>query len=119
MTFSTRSGVPQISSPFVELGTGNINQPWFQFLITLWNRTGGGGGTGGNYVAIIPSGSPYTYVAPRDGYLYFDGGVYVRVAITRSGVTLTTTIVRGYIPVTMQDMAVLTYATTPTVYFVG
>lgn len=43
---------PNISSPFVALTNGNITQAWLQFLITLWNRTGGGTGN-----AATPSGT--------------------------------------------------------------
>lgn len=33
-------GFPNVSAPFVEKG-GNISRPWYQLLVTLWNRTGG------------------------------------------------------------------------------
>jgi len=117
-TFTTQYGFPAIPTPFVD-GGGVITQPWLHLLTSLWNRTGGAGGTGGNYLTVTVGTSPFTYVAPRNGFLYFGGGVYVQVDITRGGTTLTSTIVRGYLPLTMNDSAVLRFSTPPTVYFVG
>lgn len=37
-------GFPQSTLQLVD-ANGNIKQPWLQFLITLWNRTGGAVGT--------------------------------------------------------------------------
>lgn len=46
-------GIPQMSFPFV-LPNGTITQPWFQLLIALWKRTGGG--TTGGFVTEIDTG---------------------------------------------------------------
>lgn len=61
---------PNIATPFVTLNNGNISQSWLQFLITLWNRTGGA--TGNNNV---PPGTISAFggdIAP-DGWLPCDG----------------------------------------------
>lgn len=42
-------GFPQLSSPLTDARTGVINQTWYQFLITLWNRTGGAQGSSSAY----------------------------------------------------------------------
>lgn len=39
-----QQGFPNINSPLVDARTGQINQTWLQFLISLWTRTGGGPG---------------------------------------------------------------------------
>lgn len=42
---ANQQGFPQIGSPFVDPLTGRIQQAWYQLLVALWNRTGGGGGS--------------------------------------------------------------------------
>lgn len=39
-------GFPKLNAALVTLDTGNITQPWLQFLIALWNRTGGSAPSG-------------------------------------------------------------------------
>lgn len=38
-------GVPNPGYPLID-NTGKINPVWFQFLVSLWQRTGGGANTG-------------------------------------------------------------------------
>jgi hypothetical protein len=40
-----QTDVPLVSAPFVDPKTGVVTETWFLFLIQLWRRTGGGGGT--------------------------------------------------------------------------
>ena len=42
---STVIGFPGLNSPFVDPTTGLLQQAWYQFLLTLWSRTGSGTGT--------------------------------------------------------------------------
>jgi hypothetical protein len=39
------TNVPLVNEQFVDPQTGRITEAWFIFLIQLWRRTGGGGGT--------------------------------------------------------------------------
>lgn len=41
----TQQGFPQINAPIADPKTGRATQPWYQLIITLWNRTGGSSGT--------------------------------------------------------------------------
>lgn len=115
---AANQGFPQVTLPFIDRNTGIISQTWYQLLIALWARTGGGQGTGGNITTIdVPaSGSPYT--PPYNGNLFFPGGVYVQVARTRGALSYTQRLTYGYIPVAITDRLVFTYATTPTIYLV-
>jgi hypothetical protein len=40
-----QTNVPLVNEAFVDPQTGKITEAWFIFLIQLWRRTGGGGGT--------------------------------------------------------------------------
>ncbi len=48
-------GVPNPGYPLID-STGKINPVWFQFLVSLWQRTGGGANTG-NIQSIAVSAS--------------------------------------------------------------
>lgn len=41
---SPQQGFPQLAQRFVDPQTGILQQPWYNFLLALWNRTGGGPG---------------------------------------------------------------------------
>ncbi|WP_433705798.1 hypothetical protein [Paraburkholderia sacchari] len=40
-----QTDVPLVNVPFVDPKTGNVTEAWFLFLIQLWRRTGGSGGS--------------------------------------------------------------------------
>jgi hypothetical protein len=44
-TSSIQTNVPLVNEAFVDPQTGRITEAWFIFLIQLWRRTGGSGGT--------------------------------------------------------------------------
>lgn len=87
MAGSTASGVPSAGAPLVN-DKGLVTQAWLQFLITLWNRTGGaaGGGTGNITTSSEAIGLPYypddTAAAaggvPQWGFYLNDSGLSVR-----------------------------------------
>jgi hypothetical protein len=62
---ATQQGFPNLSAPFVATATGLVRQPWQQFLLTLYQRTGGATGSGvsslntliGNLSLISENGS--------------------------------------------------------------
>lgn len=45
MAATIQTDVPLVNAPFVDPATGCVTDTWFLFLIQLWRRTGGGGGT--------------------------------------------------------------------------
>lgn len=51
---SNQQGFPQISSPLVDLRTGQVNQTWLQLFIAMWTRTGGAVGNNVTSVAVVP-----------------------------------------------------------------
>lgn len=59
-TTSTPSqGFPQLNSPFVTTANGVITPPWYNLLISLWNRSGvSQGGT------LVPSGQIMPFAGP-------------------------------------------------------
>ncbi len=69
-------GFPQNSSPVVDPGNGwRWTQPWLQFQITLWRRTGAASGSGVVYTGII---SAYGAAIPPLGWLVCDGAAVDR-----------------------------------------
>lgn len=45
MATTIQTDVPLVNAPLVDPETGRVTETWFLFLIQLWRRTGGGGGT--------------------------------------------------------------------------
>lgn len=52
-------GMPNPGYPFVDKA-GNVNPVWFQFLSSLWQRTGGGSNSGNVQSISVSSGSGIT-----------------------------------------------------------
>lgn len=50
---TTQQGFPQLAQRFVDPQTGILQQPWYNFLIALWNRTGGGAGVNITDIEIL------------------------------------------------------------------
>lgn len=75
----TLQGFPQNAAPVVDPNTGyRWTQPWLQFMISLWRRTGTAqGGTS------APTGSGQQFLGPLSaipaGWLYCDGSEVSRV----------------------------------------
>ena len=79
---ANQSGVPRLDSPFVQPSLV-IAIPWYRFLITLWNRTGGASGDGsGGTAAALPTGfvAWQAFDAIESGFLLCDGRPVSRVA---------------------------------------
>lgn len=47
-----QTNVPLVNEAFVDPQTGKITEAWFVFLIQLWRRTGGGGGSSGTGITL-------------------------------------------------------------------
>ncbi len=69
-------GFPQNNAPVVD-AQNNLRwtQPWLQFMITLWRRTGAASGSGVVYTGII---SAYGAATPPLGWLLCDGSAVDR-----------------------------------------
>lgn len=116
-----QQGFPQIGVPVVDPNTGILQQAWYQFLVNLWNRTGGGGGLSPTpIIPVIPTAAPFTYTATTTGNMWVDQGTYADVSIIRGGVTLLSgKITRGIFPLSLGDDFTINYTTlTPTLHFI-
>lgn len=71
---SSAQGFPQIPAEFVD-ERRLITQPWYQLLLSLWNRTGAGQGG-----SISPTGaiSAFAALIPPDGWIVCDGSAVSR-----------------------------------------
>ena len=67
---------------------------------------------------VTVGGSPYSYVANRDGSLSIEGGVVSAIDLTRTGVTISTATLSGFVPMSEGDWVTITYAAAPTINFI-
>lgn len=114
-------GFPQISAPFCDPDTGQINQTWLQLLISLFGRTGGNAGNlPGPIQPLTVSGSPFSYTASTPGHIWIDQGTYADVTITRAALTVSSgKITRGIFPMSPNDLITITFTDLPpTIYFI-
>lgn len=52
-TSNSEQGFPITGAPLVDPRNGMMTQPWLQFFIALWNRTGGAGGMNINVIQAV------------------------------------------------------------------
>lgn len=73
MANDLQNGFPQLNTPFVD-DKNLLTVPWYRFLISLWNRTGGGGGVtpGLNSAGFIVPFAGQEETIP-EGYLLANG----------------------------------------------
>lgn len=117
----TQQGFPKKSAPFVDIKSGIINQTWYQLLIALWVRTGGGkGGEPDPIAPVVITSSPFIYTASAKGNLWISQGTYCNFSLLRQGTTLSFgKVTRGIFPVSEGDTVTITYNDLPpTIYFV-
>lgn len=69
MTAQTQQGFPDITLPIVNQN-GQLTQNWFQFFISLWNRTGGATGAQTFVTGDIKASAAITV---QNGWLVCDG----------------------------------------------
>ncbi len=72
----TDQGVPQLNTPFIQPDNHQIAIPWYEFLISLWNRTNGGLGVYNS--TIVPGDLIRTasVASTRVGALLTDGSTF-------------------------------------------
>lgn len=114
-------GFPQITAPVVDLSTGQLNQVWYQFFVTLFNRTGGPSGGNNPLTPVkITTISPFNYKVPTSGNIWVSPGCYCDVKLTRGGMQLDFGyITRGIFPVNSGDTIEFTFTNLPpTIYLI-
>lgn len=69
-------GFPQLTSPAVSTSTGYFTQPWYQFMISIWQRSGTAQGS-----AVSPTGMIMSFGSPNlpVGWVLADGSEVSRV----------------------------------------
>ncbi len=114
---TNQQGFPRVTAPVVDVNTGIIEQIWYQFFVSLWQRTGGGkGGAPNPIVNIDVTASPFSYIAPIAGNVWIDPGTYCKVTMERGGDVLSFGYVtRGIFPLSVGDVLTVTYTTYPPV----
>lgn len=102
--------IPTYKTPLV---TGeNLSASWYRWM----NDTDQG--TPPSAEAAVTAGpSPFTYQAPKKGFVIITGGTVSAVQFTRVG-TYTTGMVSGMFPVSLGDKLTVTYSGAPTITFV-
>ncbi len=80
-------GFPSLSSKFVDPETGFLTEFAYQFLLSLWNRTGAavGSGSGGPAKMLSVGASPFIYIAPQNGALIVSGQGVSALDFSRDG----------------------------------
>lgn len=66
---------------------------------------------------VTVTASPFTYIAPRGGFVIVHGGTVSAISFIRTG-SYATGMTSGTFPVSLGDQLKITYASKPTVTFV-
>ena len=70
-------------------------------------------------VAVVPSGSPFTWTATAAGMLIVSGGTVSLVEVGRGAAFYAAGLVGGLIPVSVGDKVRMTYVVAPATTFLG
>jgi len=90
----------------------NTQSVWYRFFNQLWTGVPPSAET-----AIAVTASPFTYAAPKRGFVIVNGGTVSLIKFTRSA-SYTTGQTQGVFPVSSGDMLTVTYSALPTMTFV-
>ncbi len=104
--------LPQYPQPIADK-SGTTNKAWYQFFQSVWN-----GIPPTSESTVTVTSSPFTYTAPRGGFVIVQGGTVSLVQWRRGTVNHTTGATQGPFPVSSGDALVITYSGTPNVTFV-
>jgi hypothetical protein len=97
----------------VEIG-GKTSKIWYFFWQALWN-----GIPPGAESVVVPTGSPFGFVAPRGGFAIVQGGTVSNISFSRDGVTpYNTGLTVGVFPLSKGDVLTVTYSSAPALIFV-
>ena len=67
--------------------------------------------------SITITASPFTYTAPRKGYVIVSGGMVGSLQVSRSGTFYNMGTIAGMFPVAANDQIKVTYSVAPTMVF--
>ena len=109
MTTNYRT-VPTYREPLVK--GDNTSAPWYR-----WMQHTEVGVPPESETVITPGSSPYTYVAPRRGFLTVSGGTVASIFISRSGTYYNTGQTSGVVPVSQGDYVQFIHSVAPTLTF--
>jgi hypothetical protein len=71
-----------------------------------------------NETTLKPTGSPFSFVAPSQGFVMISGGTVSLVQFNRSGTNINTGQTNGTYPVSLGDTIRVTYSGIPVMTFV-
>lgn len=109
--------MPKLDAPLTN-ANGNVSIPWYYFLVTLWQRTGGSSGqpvsgniiydnsTGGAEIVQTLAASPFVFLAAGVGFLTAAGG---KIELNRSGVWYEVSVTGGSFWLMAGDQARVTW----------
>lgn len=104
-------GFPSLASPLVNPQTGVLASTWIQFFQKFVNPPPA-------IENVILQPSPFSYIATSNGFLSLEGGNITNVQFTRGSTTFTLSMTSGIIPMSQDDIVVITYTVAPTIRFV-
>lgn len=112
MAAEARQSFPQLGTAFVDKASGIISIPWYKLLEFLWASVENPQPA----QQINVPGSPFTFVAPRQGTLLVNDGI---VEISRdNGVLFYQAGQRGgAVPVLVNDVVRVTLGSPPSIVF--
>lgn len=106
------NNLPPYEIPFMQQGINAAT--WYRFVVNLFN-----GLAPAAEFPVVGTGSPFTYTAPRGGFMILTGGTVSAVEFSRDGVTFysygTTA---GTFPLSSSDRIRITYTVVPVMTFV-
>jgi hypothetical protein len=103
--------VPTYEQP---LTTGkNTSSSWYR-----WVQATEQGTAPAQESAVTPGASPYTYTAPRKGFLIVNGGTVSQISYSRSGTFHVTGQISGMVNMNQYDQVQITYSAAPTLTWV-
>lgn len=109
---TTKRGIPTYDQPLT-VG-GNMSASWRRWLHDIEVGT-----PPSNEVAIIPTGSPFTYQANARGYVIVSGGTVSKIEFARTAATFYTTgQTTGMFSMSLGDFLRVTYSGAPTMVFI-
>ena len=99
--------LPNLKSALVNT-KGFVLQPWISFFQQFTQAPS-------PVLGLNVSASPFSYTAVEPGILVVSGGIISTITLTRGNTTVT--VMGSFIPLSIQDMATITYSVLPTVQF--
>ena len=102
---------PTYDSPLIR--GEQTNSVWYRYL-----QANEQGVPPSGEASVTPTGSPYTYTAPRKGFLIVSGGTVSAIAFARLGPFYGTGQTAGTFTLALNDKLKITYSGAPTLTFV-